>query len=451
MRALEDLYNDVRDPATKPRVREVMDAYNAGAFRSAIISTWVAVSLDIVVKIRELADQGDSAAIAWRDVLDNAIATGDKQKLQRVEATLLEDARTQFSFLSEREYVELCRLRDDRHVCAHPAFVEVEKVFEPSAELVRLHLATAVAAVLSQPPTPGRKALERFFAESKGSTWPKSRVDLGVYLRANYLDRGKQSLRENLAQVIIKGVLVAPENDDRISDRLAEAAHALEDVAPELLEQALQRVVTRRFQSGGLPEDQAMRLIGWLGDMTIVWVSIPSASRSGLVAAIDRRPVDDIIADGILSTAQADAQAAEAVEKRLRRISSSYSSAATLSHIIEIQPGPHLWPHALREFTESGAWRDAEERMRGLIIPFAPQMVAKHIEEIAGATLGNDQIRMAAEMPALMERLFTRVRRGPGVLEVWRSFVERLVTAAAGDETNYYAYPGLEERVAGAR
>ena len=86
MHALEDLYNEVRDPATKPRVREAIDAYNAGAFRSAIISTWVAVSLDLVAKIRELADQSDGAAVAWRDALDAAITVGDKQKLQKIEA-----------------------------------------------------------------------------------------------------------------------------------------------------------------------------------------------------------------------------------------------------------------------------------------------------------------------------------------------------------------------------
>ena len=115
--------------------------------------------------------------MAWRDALDAAITGGDKQKLQKIESSLLDDAKTQFSFINEREYIELCRLLDDRHVCAHPAFVDVNKVFDPTAELVRVHLSTAVAAVLSQPPTPGRKALDRFFAESKASTWPSTRTD----------------------------------------------------------------------------------------------------------------------------------------------------------------------------------------------------------------------------------------------------------------------------------
>lgn len=62
MRALDDLVNQVRDPTSRPHLAEAIAAYNVGAYRAAIISTWVAVSLDITSKIRELADQGDAAA-----------------------------------------------------------------------------------------------------------------------------------------------------------------------------------------------------------------------------------------------------------------------------------------------------------------------------------------------------------------------------------------------------
>jgi hypothetical protein len=450
MHALEDLYNEVRDPLTKPRVREAIDAYNAGAFRSAIISTWVAVSLDLVAKIRELADQGDGAALAWRGTLDAAITAGNKQKLQKIEADLLDDARTRFSFINEREYIELSRLRDDRHVCAHPAFVDVDKIFSPTAELVRVHLSTAVAAVLSQPPTPGRKALERFFAEIQASTWPGTRTELGAYLRDNYLDRGKQSLRENLAQVIIKGVLRFPEGSELVSERFAEAAHALDDVAPALLEQGLRRAVTNRFQSGGLPEDEALRLIGRLGDMAAVWNAIPDTAKAGLVAAIGRRDLDALISDGTLSTMQANADAAAAVEARLLHVAPDRATSV-FTDIIGRRAAPHLWSHALREFAGSPGWRSAEERMRGLILPFAPHMTAEHIHEIAEATLANSQIREAASMPYLMEQLFTLVPLGPGVLAEWESFVSKLIAAAGGNPMAQYAYPGLQYRIAAVK
>ena len=374
-----------------------------------------------------------------------------RKDCRRLKTDLLDHAKVQFAFINEREYIELRRLQDDRHVCAHPAFVDVEQVFSPTAELVRVHLSTAVAAVLSQSPTPGRKALDRFFAESKASTWPSARVDLAAYLRDNYLDRGKQSLRENLSKVIIKGVLKAPEGNELISERLAEAAHALGDVTPALLEFGLRQVVTNRFQSGGLSEDEQLRLVGRLGDMAVVWDAIPVTAKPGLVAAIERRPLLELTGDGILSTAQAYAEATAAVESRLLRLTLSIGHVNALRSIIGINPAPHLWLHALRVFGESLSYRSAEDGMRGLILPFAPQMTAAHVRRIATATLGNPQIREAANMPSLMEYLFNLVPHSPTVLAEWEAFVSKLVEAADGDTSAYYAYPGLQALVAEAK
>lgn len=264
------------------------------------------------------------------------------------------------------------------------------------------------------------------------------------------MDRGKQSLRENLAQVIIKGVLQAPEGNELISERLAEAAHALDDVAPALLEQGLQRVVTNRFQSGGLPEDEALRLVGRLGDLEVVWDAIPTTAKAGLVAAIGRRKLDDLISDRILSTMQANADAGAAVEARLLQVP-PLRVTSVFTDIIGRGPAPHLWPHALREFAASPSWRFAEERMRGLILQFAPHMTAQHIHEIAEATLANSQIREAASMPSLIEYLFTLVPPSPDVLAEWDTFVSKLVAAEGGDTTAHYAYPGLQARVAAVK
>jgi hypothetical protein len=89
--------------------------------------------------------------------------------------------------------------------------------------------------------------------------------------------------------------------------------------------------------------------------------------------------------------------------------------------------------------------------MRALILPFAPYMKAQHIHEIAEATLANSQIREAAGMPYFMEQLFALVPLGPGVLAEWESFVSKLIAAADGDTTAYYAYPGLQTRIAAVK
>jgi hypothetical protein len=40
-------------------LREAVDCYNAGLYRAAIVTTWVAVVFDLIEKIRELALSGD--------------------------------------------------------------------------------------------------------------------------------------------------------------------------------------------------------------------------------------------------------------------------------------------------------------------------------------------------------------------------------------------------------
>jgi hypothetical protein len=89
--------------------------------------------------------------------------------------------------------------------------------------------------------------------------------------------------------------------------------------------------------------------------------------------------------------------------------------------------------------------------MRSLILPFAPQMNAEHIHQIAEAILANEQIREAANMPYLMEHLFTLVPLGPNVLLEWEAFVSKLVAAQKGDTTAFYAYPGLQARISIAK
>ena len=62
MRALEDLLNDVRDRESRRYLEEAIRAYNVGAFRAAIVATWVTVAFDLIAKIRQLAVGGDAAA-----------------------------------------------------------------------------------------------------------------------------------------------------------------------------------------------------------------------------------------------------------------------------------------------------------------------------------------------------------------------------------------------------
>lgn len=278
MRSLEDLVGSVYDSESREHLREATRAYDAGAFKASIVSLWVAVAVDLMAKVRHLADQGEPAAVQHIKSLDRAIQARDKSALMSLERDLLDKCRDAYEFIDARDHDMLTRLQNDRHICAHPAFVSPEVVFEPTAELVRAHVATVVDAVLRHGPTPGRKAVDRFTTEIAGNAWPSRTDDLRGYLRERYFSRGKAVVRRNLAKVIVKGCLAPPGDDYKLWKRLRKSALVLDQIEPALLAEALEAVVGRSEKDTGLPDVQMMRFIGALGELGPAWAVVPTTS-----------------------------------------------------------------------------------------------------------------------------------------------------------------------------
>ena len=124
MRALEDLLNEVRDRESRRYLEEAISAYHVGAFRVAIVAAWIAVAFDLIAQDTAAGRQSatvlrPTSSVAWR-TRSTAVA---QTKLLTIERNLLKVSHEKFEFIDNRELVDLDRLRDDRHVCAHPAFV----------------------------------------------------------------------------------------------------------------------------------------------------------------------------------------------------------------------------------------------------------------------------------------------------------------------------------------
>ncbi|ENV52103.1 hypothetical protein L292_1654 [Acinetobacter junii CIP 107470 = MTCC 11364] len=70
---LDELVLKCRDQKAKSYIREAVACYKAGAFRSAIVSTWIAVSFDILDKLKELSLAGDKEAERQIESFDKAL------------------------------------------------------------------------------------------------------------------------------------------------------------------------------------------------------------------------------------------------------------------------------------------------------------------------------------------------------------------------------------------
>lgn len=137
---VDTLCLNIRDQESKRLISEAIAAYRGGALRSAIMSTWIALASGIVAKARELASQGEAAPIAFVQDLDSAIVNSDIGKMQRIESDLLNTANEQLQILAPHEFMALDRLKYDRNLCAHPAFVVEDELYQPSPESVRSHI-----------------------------------------------------------------------------------------------------------------------------------------------------------------------------------------------------------------------------------------------------------------------------------------------------------------------
>lgn len=441
MRALEDLVNAVRDHESRRYLQEAIGTYQAGAFRAAIVATWVAVAFDLIGKIRELDDIGDAAAGDFIRGLDHAIGANATRQLLQIEDNLLTVAQETFEFIEYRERVALDRLREDRHVCAHPAFVSPGEVFEPTPELVRAHIATAVDAVLSKGPTPGKRAIERFKAELLRDSFPEALNDLVPYLRDRYFEPGKSSLRRGLAELLVKGSLDAGDGDARVTRRCALAAHSMERIEPGLLSEALTSVVMKREQGRGLTDDELLRFTGNLGDMQLAWQALPGASHVRVHEALKSTPVQQLVDHRVFACDLAG-EAKDIVETRLADLDSRQ-----LAEVIGQSPGLRYVGAAIDALRESASYREAEERMQTLVIPLAAVLTAAQIREVLDCFRANPQVRRAYQMPPLLVQFFEKTESAfTDCYADWYDLADWLADTAR-DPEDYYAYPDLWARV----
>jgi len=216
---LDELVQTVRDINTREYIAEAIAAYRARAYRSAIMGTWVAVAHDIIGKIRELAVQGDAAAVTFTTALDTAIAqkaTNSVQAikaLQGIENDLLNQALNSFEFITPQEHTDLDRLKQDRNQCAHPAFVTDMLLFQPSPELVRAHIAHAIHHLLAHPPTQGKNALARLKSDLMQPSFPTDQKAVNEFMEMRYFNHAKTALLDNFVTVLLKVLIKASEPD----------------------------------------------------------------------------------------------------------------------------------------------------------------------------------------------------------------------------------------------
>jgi hypothetical protein len=229
---LDELILKCRDERARSYIVEAVGCYRAGAYRSAIVATWVAVCYDIIDKLRELTLAGDKGAEQILEMLDNARRASDLPKILKLERELIDLARDRFELISQLEHIDLDRLREDRNRCAHPSLISDEVKFSASAELARVHIRAAVTHLLQHPPAQGKVALERLISEVSSEYFPTSTKQARETLSLGPLRRPRESLVSNFVVVLFKWAL-SDVPDWKMSSRILSALVATQQLHPQ--------------------------------------------------------------------------------------------------------------------------------------------------------------------------------------------------------------------------
>ncbi|RYF50798.1 hypothetical protein [Xanthomonas arboricola] len=94
---IELMVERVRSDQAKSFIKEAVVCYKAGAYRSCVVSTWVALIHDFLEKFRELALSGDSSAKTLVDEFDRIQAARDTNAALKFEREVLDVARNDMS------------------------------------------------------------------------------------------------------------------------------------------------------------------------------------------------------------------------------------------------------------------------------------------------------------------------------------------------------------------
>lgn len=391
---LDVLLSRVRHPQSKGYFLDAVKAYKAGALRASLTSAWVALVYDLIIKCRELSALGDAAATTFIHSWDLATATHDVKRLLQLEAKILSEAASNIQIINRISHAHLERLRQDRHMCAHPAFSAEAELFEPSPELVRLHLANVVNMVLSQEPLQGKAIFDLYDVDIQSAGFPVAHASILNYVEQRYLARVRPQNIRNFGVVLAKSLLKGepahwePHQDKIVSSLVAvmeRNAQAWQDVS---------LTIVRLIDT--IEPEKRPRVIAFLSAFPDFWQLLQEPTRTALQETVNNTNPATLTEYRILAGLKLPL-----FREPLLNVIEQFTQAQ-LCNAIAMSPFPDLWPHAVNFYKESWSFRGSESNFRELIAPFAGHLTAEQHDQLLEAVIANGQNWDAAGTDALL-------------------------------------------------
>lgn len=379
---LESIVSECREDETKELVREAIGCYHAGSVRSAIVMTWIAVVLDLTLKLRRLAMLGDKGAVKFVAKLDALLQANDVAGLQALERKMLDVARDDFQLIGHLEHEQLGRLYGDRHRCAHPSLSgDWDEIFRPAPELARLHIVNSANATFSRDPVQGKAALDRLLDQVDSEYFPTEPAGAKALLEASPLREPRDALLRNFCLVMLK-VLLDPDRESGHA-RYAAALCATISLHRHRTEALIRELVPSLIDA--LPDERLLFGVGACERVPEIKASLSDSTVSKLTSYVRGAPDGEL--DELLDVVSDESDFYEALAERLTN-----ARKRLVLNLSVLHPRRIIIPAVIRKWQQAEDFTEANSIARSVVIPLAPLMQPSDIELIARAFRESSEI-----------------------------------------------------------
>ncbi|MEE2879485.1 MAG: hypothetical protein VX593_10810 [Pseudomonadota bacterium] len=432
---LDQLVQGVRSSTARTYIAEALANYRAGAYRSSIISTWVAVCADLFDKIDELAAQGDKAAIELHQEVTSASENQNLEKLLRFERDIVDASVSKLQLLDDQTSKVLKRLRDDRNACAHPNFSIFALDIQPVAETCAMYIRISCENLLNNPPIQGKQLIDRLMNRVADDSFPTNSDEAYEFLSGtNYLGSAKQSAVRGFAVMLLKRMLAGGQAIT-VGEELQVAA-ALQAVSrnyPELVREVFEAKANALIAE--TEDNFARRAYVFVSLSHDLWSQIDNANRLRLLNIISDCDEKDLVRFQIPQCAELP-EVADKLKNRLMDL-----KVAQRRFVLQRAPARQLKKLAIHEYINVGSFESAFEVGSNVLLPHLKFFDTEDLSEILDGALKNskfhgiNQILNAGGTDSVLAELATVTCNSDRARELWGDFWTQ---ASEG-------YTGLEE------
>lgn len=450
MRDLLSLQSKIQDEYVRQVYCEAVASYNAQAYRSAILTAWLAAYVDLLKKIETIENNG--AATKFQNKLNNMRTKENNSEKIRlaldIEKEIISIAE-ELALIDEGGKSFLDELRGYRHKCAHPTTNDIVYIFDPTEEQARYLLSGVIDNCLSLSALPKNNKIKRILMNDLTRDFPLEQ-DLSKFYKSKYIDKIPENTQRQLIKILATEAVRPSTKEeweergfeitstDLIAKRCIQVLKCLNIFSKNLLKKTFADQSTKLLSG-----DSAYRCVGVFSSFDFfkdcLSVDLYSTCKAKFNRAIEdkyERPWE-LFLNGF----PYDLELRDESEKLFN---SEYflNHKENLTELIkngDLDNDEHkkLIDTCLKKLEESGSYRDAEYFAR-LIVELAPALEGNHILQILNILFKNNQVYESYRMDELIKNIALNSMKKE-TAKYWEEFAEKAIEKKEPDLHN----PGL--------